>query len=131
MNEQNEPTGTGIGEVADLLGGTFPGHTMQRVRTPDGKYRYAYVSAGVRESFGLDPEKLMRMEAVDHSWVLDSDRAHFIDALEHSAEHLSPFDVEVRVKTVDHGVKWVRSIGVGTANINLAHWQPGQRELGL
>lgn len=37
-----------------------------------------------------------------------------------------------KVKTwvsLDAAAKWVRSIGVGTANINLAHWQPGQREL--
>ena len=31
--------------------------------------------------------------------------------------------------TLDAAAKWVRSIGVGTASINLAHWQPGQREL--
>lgn len=31
--------------------------------------------------------------------------------------------------TLDAAAKWVRSIGVGTAHINLSHWQPGQREL--
>ena len=31
--------------------------------------------------------------------------------------------------TLDAAAKWVRSIGIGTANVNLAHWQPGQREL--
>ncbi|SVB46449.1 uncharacterized protein METZ01_LOCUS199303 [marine metagenome] len=31
--------------------------------------------------------------------------------------------------TLDAAAKWVRSIGIGTANINLAHWQPAQREL--
>jgi len=30
--------------------------------------------------------------------------------------------------TLDAAAKWVRSIGIGTANVNLAHWQPGQRE---
>lgn len=33
--------------------------------------------------------------------------------------------------TLDAAAKWVRSIGIGTASINLAHWQPGQRELQL
>ena len=33
--------------------------------------------------------------------------------------------------TLDAAAKWVRSIGIGTASINLAHWQPGQRELNL
>ena len=31
--------------------------------------------------------------------------------------------------TLDAAAKWVRSIGIGTASISLAHWQPGQREL--
>ncbi len=30
--------------------------------------------------------------------------------------------------TLDAAAKWVRGLGVGTANVNLAHWQPGQRE---
>ena len=33
--------------------------------------------------------------------------------------------------TLDAAARWVRSIGVGTASINLAHWQPGQKELPL
>ena len=31
--------------------------------------------------------------------------------------------------TLDAAAKWVRAIGIGTANINLARWQPDQREL--
>jgi len=31
--------------------------------------------------------------------------------------------------TLDAAAKWVRSIGIGTASINLALWQPGQRDL--
>jgi hypothetical protein len=33
--------------------------------------------------------------------------------------------------TLDAAAKWVRSIGIGSANINLARWQPGQKELRL
>ena len=35
-----------------------------------------------------------------------------------------------KIKTwvsLDAAAKWVRSIGVGTAHISLARWQPGQR----
>lgn len=31
--------------------------------------------------------------------------------------------------TLDAAARWVRSIGVGSAIIKLAHWQPGQKEL--
>ena len=30
--------------------------------------------------------------------------------------------------TLDAAAKWVRGLGIGKAHINLAHWQPGQRE---
>ncbi len=33
--------------------------------------------------------------------------------------------------TLDAAAKWVRSIGVGGARINLIHWQPAQRELSV
>ena len=31
--------------------------------------------------------------------------------------------------TLDAAAKWVRSLGVGSAQISLARWQPGQKEL--
>ena len=31
--------------------------------------------------------------------------------------------------TLDAAAKWVRGLGVGAAQVNMTHWQPGQREL--
>ena len=31
--------------------------------------------------------------------------------------------------TLDAAARWVRNLGVGGAHVNLAHWQPGQREM--
>ncbi|MEM9756450.1 MAG: LuxR C-terminal-related transcriptional regulator [Pseudomonadota bacterium] len=97
--------------VEALLGRGFPGHTMQRIRLPDGRYRYGYVGAGVKDLFGLDPEDLMRREAVDHAWVHPDDRGRFIAALDASARDLTPLDEEVRVARPSGGFIWVRSIG--------------------
>jgi hypothetical protein len=33
--------------------------------------------------------------------------------------------------TLDAAAKWVRSLGIGSANIKIANWQPGQREIGF
>lgn len=33
--------------------------------------------------------------------------------------------------TLDAAARWVRSLGIGAAQINLTHWQPGQRELSV
>jgi len=30
--------------------------------------------------------------------------------------------------TLDAAAKWVRSLGIGSAHVSLARWQPGQRE---
>jgi len=98
-------------DVADLLADRFPGHTMQRMRTPDGKYRYIYVSSGVEKSFGLNPSQLMQAEAVDHHWVHPDDRNRFVEDLEYSAGNLTPVDTEVRVESPRGGYRWVRSLG--------------------
>jgi PAS domain S-box-containing protein len=97
--------------VEALLGRTFPGHTMQRVRTAEGKYRYGYVGSGVKDLFGLDPQDLMARPEVDHAWIHPEDRPRFLDALETSARELSPLDEEVRVESPSGGYRWVRSIG--------------------
>ncbi|MDX1516548.1 MAG: hypothetical protein R3288_06895 [Woeseiaceae bacterium] len=37
-----------------------------------------------------------------------------------------------KIKTwvsLDAAARWVRSLGIGGARVNLTHWQPGQREL--
>ena len=37
-----------------------------------------------------------------------------------------------KVKTwvsLDAAAKWVRSLGIGSANLKIANWQPGQREI--
>jgi hypothetical protein len=40
--------------------------------------------------------------------------------------------VKGKVKTwvsLDAAARWVRGLGVGAAQVQLTHWQPGQREL--
>ncbi|MEL7187204.1 MAG: hypothetical protein AAFN50_12340 [Pseudomonadota bacterium] len=33
--------------------------------------------------------------------------------------------------TLDAAARWVRGLGIGAAQVNLAHWQPEQRELSV
>lgn len=117
--QQDLPTQSGeaggprvsLGELASSLDGGFPGHTMRRMRMPDGRYRYTYVSPGVRETFGFDPDILTAPDGVAHDWVHPDDRPRFLDALERSAVSLDPFDEEVRVRIADGSFKWIRSMG--------------------
>lgn len=97
--------------LIDRFGGRFPVHAMRRRRTPDGSYRYDYVSPTVAETFGLDPGRLCGQDAVGHEWLHPEDRGRFLDALERSAATLATLDEEIRVIRPDGVVKWVRSLG--------------------
>jgi PAS domain S-box-containing protein len=97
--------------LLELLEGHFPGHAMQRLRLPDGRYRYTYVSPAIRQTFGLDPAMLLAAESVGHEWLPEPDRTRFIAALERSAATLGTLDEEVRVLRPDGSPRWVRSIG--------------------
>lgn len=47
---------------------------------------------------------------------------------------VTAFTLKGSVKTwssLDTAAKWVRSLGLGVAQIHIAKWQPGQRALGL
>lgn len=116
MSKQNPSSSTpqhkqDLHGFAGLFDGHFPGHTMQRLRTPDGRYRYSYVSPDIHQAFDLDPDDLMQRDYVEHEWIHVDDRKNFVDALEDSAASLSVLDEEVRVMLSDGRYKWVRSIG--------------------
>jgi PAS domain S-box-containing protein len=97
--------------VFETVATRFPGHSMQRIRTPDGRIRYTYASAGMREVFGIDPDAVLAQQEADHRWVHPEDRERFVAALHRSADDLTTLDEEVRVISPRGGYKWVRSIG--------------------
>ena len=72
----------------DRVSDHFPGHTMQRVRLPDGRIRYTYASPGMRETFGLDPAAVLAEETASHDWLHPDDRSRFLDAVHRSADRL-------------------------------------------
>ena len=48
--------------------------------------------------------------------------------------HITASTLKGGVKTwrsLDAAAKWVRSLGLGAAQLNIARWQPGQKGLGL
>lgn len=108
---QRPPAPAPLRTLFNQVAARFPGHTMQRIRTPDGRFRYTYASPGMRETFGIDPDMVLSQREADHSWVHPEDRDRFIAALHRSADRLETLDEEVRVVGPGGGLKWVRSIG--------------------
>ncbi|MEM8853621.1 MAG: LuxR C-terminal-related transcriptional regulator [Pseudomonadota bacterium] len=110
MTEPHQHAASGRESLIERFAGRFPVHAMRRLRTPDGRFRYTFVSPAVENAFGLALKDLLEAEAVDHAWIHGDDRARFIAALNRSADRLQPLDEEVRVYAGD-GIKWVRSLG--------------------
>ncbi len=97
--------------LLDRAGPVFPGHAMQRIRTPDGTIRYTYVSPTLQAQLGLDPARITGQAHARHDWIHPEDRAGFVAALHASADSLTPFDQEVRVLAASGRVVWLRSLG--------------------
>ncbi|XWN30286.1 MAG: LuxR C-terminal-related transcriptional regulator [Devosia sp.] len=110
MSDAPRHTASGRESLIERFAGRFPVHAMRRLRTPDGRFRYTFVSPAVENAFGLPLKGLLEADAVDHSWIHQDDRARFVAALNRSADRLQPLDEEVRVHAGD-GIKWVRSLG--------------------
>lgn len=88
----------------------LPGNIVRRVLHPDGRFTYAYLSRGLRETFRIDPEAITAQGDADFGWIAPEDRQAFRDALHASARRLTTLDVENRVIGADGAVRWVRSI---------------------
>jgi PAS domain S-box-containing protein len=99
-----------LSAILEVTGAAFPGHAMRRLRRPDGSFRYTYASPHLRQSFGLDVERILAQDPATHDWVHDDDRPRLIAALHASGDGLTPFDEEVRVLTPGGGQRWVRSL---------------------
>ncbi len=95
----------------DVLVQNLPGNVVRRVRHADGRYSYSYLSQGLKDIFGIDPNAITEQRDVDFSWIPESDRTAFLQALEDSAERLTTLDLENRVISADGEMRWVRSIG--------------------
>ncbi len=85
-----------------------PGVVYQRVRHPDGRLSYPYISPGVRELYGLDPNAVMADPNVILSVLHPDEKQRFFASLDESAAKLTPWNLEFRVKTANGREKWVR-----------------------
>ena len=92
------------------IASNLPGAVYQRVLHADGSVSYPYISRGVIETHGLPAETVIRAGSLLMRAVHPEDRSRFMEALNESAENLTPFDVEVRNIKPDGRVVWIRSV---------------------
>ena len=88
----------------------IPGVLFQRLRHPEGRISYPFVSEGSRVIHGLEAEAIMADASVIIETLHPEDRADFLAAAKDSAENLTPMHLEARRVGPDGGIIWLESI---------------------
>ncbi|HXQ41190.1 MAG TPA: PAS-domain containing protein [Candidatus Udaeobacter sp.] len=89
------------------LAKNLPGLVFRRVRSPDGKTRYVYLSPRLKEMLGVAPEEVISGAVEIAELIVAEDRQRFADALETSAAKLSPIAIELRLlHRPDGALRW-------------------------
>ena len=90
-----------------------PGVVYQKALHPDGSINFPYVSEGLRQTHGLDPEKVMRDPAAWLDTTHPDDHERLAKSNAESIEKLEDWSLEYRIVARDGTTKWVR----GTSHI--------------
>ena len=85
----------------------IPGVVYQRVLRPDGSIFYPFVSEGVREIYGFEPEAVMADSSLFRNTIHPADRDRFLAAFEKSAESGTPLITDIRIIARNGRTKWV------------------------
>jgi len=88
----------------------MPGAAYECVVRPGGRIRFTYISAGVRELFGLDPEAVIARGTALLGRIHRDDRRAVAQAMRKPGRSPAPVEFEFRVQGAGGHTAWVRSI---------------------
>ncbi|HEX3498891.1 MAG TPA: PAS-domain containing protein, partial [Stellaceae bacterium] len=86
-----------------------PGVVYRRIRHPDGRISYPYISEGVKQMLGYEAASLEANPELMLKTIDPRDKARFEEAIARSAAELSPYDIELRNIAASGEKRWVRS----------------------
>ena len=90
------------------LGDNLPnGAIYQVIRNDDGTMRFAYVSASIERVMGVTPAAVLKDSSAFARQIVDEDWALVLAKREESLRTLSVFNVDVRVRAADGGLRWI------------------------
>ncbi len=84
-----------------------PGMIYQFMRRPDGSYSIPFATEGTLNTFGCSPEDVREDISLILERVLPEDRQKFIASIESSAQNLTPWRCEYRVRLPGQPVRWM------------------------
>ncbi len=82
------------------------GLIYQLVREPDGRYHFAYISAGIKRLIGVEPEAILADSTLLHSRIFPEDQPLNDQLTEESFQNLSPFQMQMRKYTHEGKIQW-------------------------
>lgn len=88
----------------------LPGNVYRRVRSPEGRYHFEFLSSGLFRHFDIDHRRLLAEHRIRFDWIHPDDRDRFVADLEMSAATLRLLDHRVRVVGEDGRIHWARGI---------------------
>jgi len=91
------------------MAANVPGILYQRTMSPDGTISYPFISAGVRELIGLDPEAVMADPWVWLHRIHPDDLPRALATMRESARTLAPWSIDARMLHTDGRVIWVHA----------------------
>lgn len=86
---------------------TVPGMVYQFVLRANGQRTFSFVSSGVRDLYGQEPEEVERDAAILLDRIVPDDLEHFEESIQRSAETLSPWQCDYRIFR-DGTLRWLR-----------------------
>jgi prevent-host-death family protein len=100
----------GAAKILSAVAENIPGTVYQRIRQPDGREENSYVSPGIRDVFGIEPDAAISDPQAINRAIHPEDRALRARAIAESARALSTYDVQYRVLTPAGETKWLHTI---------------------
>lgn len=85
-----------------------PGMLYEFRLEPDGRYSLPYVSAHVRRMYGEEPEAVVRNAQVLFRHVLEEDLGPMSASIQRSAETMTTWQFDYRIRHTDGSVRWLR-----------------------
>jgi PAS domain S-box-containing protein len=89
------------------MGSQLPGMVYQYRRRPDGTTHFPYSSDGIRQIFGVSPESVRETSEATFALVHPDDAVRVREAIIRSAEQLTHWRDEFRVRQADGQVQWI------------------------
>ncbi|MCH8533040.1 MAG: PAS domain S-box protein [Saccharospirillum sp.] len=94
-------------ETLRELANQVPGMLYQYRLWPDGRGAFVYSSPGIKDIYQVTPEEVVEDASIVFERIHNEDLSRVSDSIEKSAENLSRWECQYRVRDMEGGYQWV------------------------